>query len=289
MQPELRCPEGHINGPPAVFCTTCGLPLPRPMELDATPAGFGAGSGQIMVGPPHSAGPSTVPTVVQAPPPVFRPVGTDPSPPSRKVWPVIVIAVLALLVVGLGTAFIMASGSSTPTSTRTTTTPTQSAAPTVTQAPPVTANPEQQQAAELNNLLSNSTVDRSQVVAAAADIANCGNLQADENTMTQAQTSRQNLVNQLGALSLGSLPQGLVADLSSAWTASASADGYYAAWAADESSSFNGCTNNNTSDSNYQSAGSSDVQASTAKGAFVNAWNPVAQQFGLTTYQPSQL
>jgi len=292
MHGELRCPDGHPNEPPSVFCTTCGLPLPKPTErdLDATRTTPVAQSG----GAPSTVFPVIAPFghgATLPPPPVVggKGPGSASSAPSKKVWPVIVIAVLAFLVVGLGTAFLVTSRKPAPVANRTISHPSATPAP---QAPVPTAapvNPEQQQATELANLLSNSTVDRTQVVNAAGDIGSCGDLQSDETTLSQAQSSRQNLVNQLQALSLASLPPGLVTDLVNAWNASASSDGYYAAWAADEISAFSGCTQGDTGDSNYQNAASSDVQATNAKDAFVAAWNPVAQQFGLTTYQSSQL
>jgi hypothetical protein len=286
MHAELRCPDGHVNQPPSVFCTTCGQALLMQGGLEVEDPGrssaMGAGQRPTLAVPvstppaasPRFSNPQTVPRPYGP-----RSGGPDVSPPPRKIWPTVVIVVLAFLVRGsnaksTGTGHLL---------------PPPNPAPTHAPAAPAATNPEQEQASQLANLLGNSTVDRSQVVAAVADIANCGNLQSDETTLRQAQTSRQNLLTQLQSLALTSLPPGLTTDLSNAWSASASSDGYYAGWAADESTSFNGCTSNDTGDSNYQGASSSDVQATTAKDAFVTEWNPVAQQFGLTTYQANQL
>jgi hypothetical protein len=211
------------------------------------------------------------------------------------VWPIVVIAVLAVLVVGLGTAVALTSSKKQPVVATASTGAARTSTTTTTTTPPPTAAPtntEQQEATVLQGLLQQSTGDRSQVVAAYDDINQCGSdqgLSEDEQIMNQAQTSRQNLVNQLTSLNLNALPPGLITDLTNAWNASASADGYYAGWAADESSNINGCTNEDTGDSNYQAASSSDTQATDAKEAFVALWNPVATQFNLTQYEASQL
>ncbi len=44
-----------------------------------------------------------------------------------------------------------------------------------------------------------------------------------------------------------------------------------------------------TSDASYQAATVPDNQATADKRAFVNLWNPIASQYGLSTYQQGQL
>jgi len=309
MPPELRCPAGHLNDRQAVFCTTCGAPLPGAGdEVDVTrinPGAFGgAPDGMSPTGtvymPGTGVGPGGIPPTGTVYTPGNAGYGVPPVEPprkssGRKVWPIVVIAVLALLVVGLGTAVALTSSKSRSVdAVATTGTPATTSSTSTTVPPPTVApsNVEQQQATVLQGLLQQSTSDRSQVVSAYDDIVNCGSsegLSEDEQVMNQAQSSRQSLVNQLDTLSLGALPGGMITDLVNAWNASASADGYYAGWAADESSNINGCTDDDTSDSNFQAASSSDTTATDAKETFAGLWNPVAQQFNLTQYQASQL
>lgn len=75
--------------------------------------------------------------------------------------------------------------------------------------------------------------------------------------------------------------------LTGAWLASATADRDFAQWAQDELSK--GCTQNDQADPNFQAATAPDAQATTDKKAFVNLWNPIAAQYGLTSYLWNQL
>ncbi len=71
--------------------------------------------------------------------------------------------------------------------------------------------------------------------------------------------------------------------LPNAWRASAQADRDFPTWAKDEN--FQGCTTDDTSDSNDQAATGPDNRATTYKKAVVGLWNPVAAKYGLTAYQ----
>jgi hypothetical protein len=119
-----------------------------------------------------------------------------------------------------------------------------------------------------------------------ADVNNCGNLSADEQTFTAAQSSRQSFIGEVES-GYSALPAAMMSDLENAWSASASADGHFAAWAEDEIN--NGCTDGDTGDSNYQAATTPDNQATLYKVSFLSLWNPIASQYGLTTYQWEQL
>jgi hypothetical protein len=148
---------------------------------------------------------------------------------------------------------------------------------------------EQQGAAALAALLSQSVEDRSAVDAASQDVSACDpNLTQDVQTFDDAASSRQSLITQLSALpDASSLPSTMIQALSGAWQASMQADEDFAAWAEDEASGT--CTPNDTADPNYQAATGPDQQATTDKQAFVSLWNPIAQQYGLTTYTWNQL
>ena len=152
-----------------------------------------------------------------------------------------------------------------------------------------TGSPAEQVAAQnLSGMLAQSASDHSAIVAAYNDVQACGShLTGDAQTFKQAASSRENLLSQLQALpDSNALPAQLIQDLSGAWQSSYQVDQDYAGWASDESS--NGCTSG-TSDSHYQAATNPNKQATTDKTAFVSLWNPIASQYGMTTYQQDGL
>jgi hypothetical protein len=165
-----------------------------------------------------------------------------------------------------------------------------SAAPPPGSAPPSAAPSEQTAAQALAQLLASSASDRGAVVSAVSDVKSCGSgLAQDAQTFQQAAASRQQLISQLAALpGVSTLPAQLVQDLNSAWQASIQADQDFAAWAGDENSG-GGCTTNDSADANFEAATEPDDEATTDKQDFVGLWNPIATQYGLTTYQWNQL
>lgn len=172
------------------------------------------------------------------------------------------------------------------------------AAPQASQSPPAlpqtspapASHPLEQVAAQgLAGLLSQSVEDRSAIVNAVSDVTNCGpNLSQDPQTFDSAAASRQSLLSDLASLpDRSALPAQMLASLDGAWQASVAADQDFAQWAQDELAQ--GCTPNDQSDSNFQAAAGPDGQATVDKQAFVGLWNPIATQYGLTTYQWGQL
>jgi hypothetical protein len=149
--------------------------------------------------------------------------------------------------------------------------------------------PEQQAADSLSVLLAQSVTDRSSIVSAVNDVNACGpSLNQDATTFQNAAASRQNLLTQLGNIQdRAALPTPMIQALTSAWQASIQADQDYAQWTQDEVSK--GCVPNDHSDPSYQAVSGPDGQATTDKKAFVSSWNPIAEQYGLPTYQWSQL
>ena len=149
--------------------------------------------------------------------------------------------------------------------------------------------PEQQAADSLSALLGQSVADRSAIVSAVNDVNTCGpSLSQDVQTFQNAATSRQNLLAKLANVQdRAALPAPMLQALSSAWQASTQADQDFAQWAQDELSQ--GCVPNDHSDPNYQAASGPDSQATTAKEAFASRWDPIATQYGLPTYQWSEL
>ena len=131
--------------------------------------------------------------------------------------------------------------------------------------------------------------DRQAVNAAYNDVLQCGSSLAQDVTAFQnAATSHRQLLAQLAQMpGQSALSQPMLSDLSSAWQASASADDDFARWAQDQVTS--GCSANNQSDPNFQAANGPDEQATVSKQAFLRLWNPLAQAYGLPTYQQNEL
>jgi hypothetical protein len=147
----------------------------------------------------------------------------------------------------------------------------------------------QQAAASLGGLLAQSVTDRSSTVNAVNSVSQCGpTLSQDPQIFQSAAASRQRLLSQLASLPGRSELSGqMLQALTGAWLASATADRDFAQWAEDELSK--GCTQNDQADPNFQAAAAPDAQATTDKQAFVSLWNPIAAQYGLTSYTWNQL
>src|ERR1039457_134130 len=271
------------------FCTRCGRPADPGTQ-------FCTGCGARISPPPP---PPTPPDHKPAPPPAAPPRPPRNAPPRRGVprWaiitgvPVVLAicgAVIALIVIRSSPASHVASGADTSAASSPSAPAPQLTTQTTTQ-PLTTGSPAEQVAAhDLSRMLEQSASAHSAIVAAYNDVGACGShLTGDAQTFQQAATSRENLLSQLQALPDSSaLPAQLIQDLSGAWQSSYQVDQDYAGWANDESS--NGCTNG-TSDSHYQAATNPNNQATTDKTAFVSLWNPIASQYGLTTYQQDGL
>jgi eukaryotic-like serine/threonine-protein kinase len=141
--------------------------------------------------------------------------------------------------------------------------------------------------ATLASYLSQSAAVRPNVSNAVNGVQSCSESPADaETTIQQAITARQNILNGLGTLSVGTLPNGaqLVSALRTAMQNSLNADNDYHAWMADLASSGNSCGSNANQDSNYAAALTADGASTTSKEAFVNLWNPMAPTYGQPTY-----
>jgi hypothetical protein len=147
----------------------------------------------------------------------------------------------------------------------------------------------QQAASSLAALLTQSVTDRNGVNAAYNGVQNCGsNLAQDVQTFQSAAAARRRLLGELNSMpGRATLSQPMLADLTSAWQASITADDDFAKWAQDQVSA--GCSPNNKFDPHYEAANGPDLQATASKRAFVRLWNPVARMYGLTIYKQGQL
>ena len=79
----------------------------------------------------------------------------------------------------------------------------------------------------------------------------------------------------------------MLQDLTSAWQASAQVDTDLAGWADDLIT--RGCHGKSRSDAHLRASRAPESQATVGKRAFASLWNPLARQYGLTTYQRDQL
>ena len=201
------------------------------------------------------------------------PASGGPRRPRRPLVPVIVAAALLALVAGI-VIFRPHAGSTAAAGT----------APS-----PSSQDARRQAAVGLSRLLAQSVTDRAAVIDAAEDVRGCGpSLHQDAQTFTRAASSRQRLVSRLGSLpGRSELPPALLRNLSTAWQASAQVDTDLARWATDTLAL--GCHRNSRSGAGLRASFVPESQATAGKHAFARLWNPVAREYGLTTYQPSQL
>lgn len=308
---------GRQAQPGVRFCTGCGAPLRPP---GAAPTEL---SPRVDAPPPplEPAPPQQIPPRPQIPPQLRTPPRQQPPPRQRTTrrpvrdgrrgwdgaprWALPVGIVLVVFICGAVVAIVLLrsspanraalSSNSKPTSSSVSSPQQQpSSQPASTQpasTQPASPQPPAAQVAaqSLSQLLARSAGDRTAIVNAANDVSNCGpGLAQDAQTFQQAASSRQTLLSQLSSLPDSSaLPAQMLQDLTNAWQESEQADTDLAGWANDENT--NGCTSNDTSDSNYQAATQPDDEATADKKAFVNAWNSIASQYGLSTYQWDQV
>ncbi|WP_031063684.1 hypothetical protein [Streptomyces sp. NRRL WC-3742] len=138
------------------------------------------------------------------------------------------------------------------------------------------------QAQALSDLLGTASDSRTSVVSAVASVQKCDKLPESQQALTAAAGKRRELQTKLGQLKTDKLPGGqqLVDQLNAAWTASASADDEYAAWAGDMQG---GCDAKKTDNQHYKNAVASSGTATTAKKQASTLWGTVAGQTGLPT------
>jgi hypothetical protein len=248
----------------------------------------------------------------------FAPAGPGgPSERDRRsraplFWSVLSVAVVAVVVVFL---FLLhpfshhetvndaanSTGTATPASAASTSSPASSATVSASQSASApasasasvsvssTAVTEQQAASTVAGLLASSVPDRTAIDNAYNDVDNCGpNVGSDAAVFTRAASSRRALLASLAAMpGRSTLPPAVLSDLANAWQASIAADQGFATWANDEATQ--GCVRDDTNDPGYQATITPDNEATQYKTAFVAQWNPIAANYGLTTYQQTQL
>ncbi|GIF26673.1 hypothetical protein BJ973_001120 [Actinoplanes tereljensis] len=149
-----------------------------------------------------------------------------------------------------------------------------------TQAPPTTTGDPETQASTLHTYLAGSARDRKSVLAAVNDVKACGSLARDATTFRTAQNHRSTLSDQIAAMDLSALDDGvrMQTDLTQALSISAQADEKFAEWADAMQSN---CNRKAAEGSPlYASAMETSRTANAHKQTFIELWNPVCRQNG---------
>jgi len=156
-----------------------------------------------------------------------------------------------------------------------------------------TTQPVQSEASEaqaVNTLLNESSTSRQKwdFNALVTDVQDCGSLGSDINQIGQIAAERRTELNQANGLQVGAIPNGteLKSQLMTALQVSEQIDEDYLNWAEQQQSS--GCSVG-TSSSYYQDATAEDGTATNDKQAFVDTWNPIAQQYNLEQFQAGDI
>jgi serine/threonine protein kinase len=235
--------------------------------------------------PPASA-PPTAPAAYRTPPPPLPPL-PPPQRNQRPGWllPVVVMGVLIIAAAIAIAILVTSNGSKTPAAQKSTSpsqsvTPSQTPSTSPTPSATSSADAQRKAATALDSLLTDSASNRANVVAAVTAVGNCSDPSGAATTLTQAANDRQAELNRLQTLDLSALSGSnqLVGALTSSLDHSMAADQAFAAWA----NASIGCSGSASQDSNYAAASDASTAATASKQQFINLWNPVARQFGLT-------
>ncbi|MGW4248878.1 hypothetical protein [Nocardia sp. NPDC004722] len=213
--------------------------------------------------------PSTTTTLRRA----YRPP-TPPPPYQRRRngigW--LVAGTIAALIIGA----ILTNTHDHPTSNTVPDT-TSSTTPSTAQSAAAT-----RQANAVSALLDRSHTSRATAAAAIPAILACRNVAHEAAELSATETERQSEYTDAIHLDLSALPAGtqLKSDLVDALTTSYLADDAYARWATNIATS---CNSTAPQTADYRSGNNYSSQATTAKRAFIAAWNPIATTHNLPT------
>ncbi|MEU1008971.1 hypothetical protein [Streptomyces sp. NPDC005890] len=209
---------------------------------------------------------------------------------GRSRVPLLAAIGVGIVVLGVGAGALLSGGGDKDKGGADKTVAAASPATTEGSASPV-VDPARQQAVELDKLLADSGSSRSSVIQAVADVKQCDKLDQAATNLRDAAGQRGELVTRLGKLSVDKLPGNaeLTAALTKAWQASAAADNHYAAWA-DQAKNRKVCRKGHARTTGETQAGNRESgTASAQKTKAAALWNTIAQKYGLTRRQPTQL
>jgi hypothetical protein len=208
---------------------------------------------------------------------------------TRSRVPLIAAVGVGIVVLGIGAGAMLSGGGGTDgKSDNSKSVAATGSAP---DASAASTDPARAQAVALDKLLADSGNSRGTVIRAVAEVKACQNLDQAATQLRDAAKQRNDLVTRLSGLAVDKLPDhdALTAALTSAWKASASADTHYAAWA-DQVSGKKGCKKGQARVTGQTAAGNRDSgTASAQKVTASRLWNVIAQKYGLTQRQPTQL
>ncbi|MEU3345650.1 hypothetical protein ABZ723_11750 [Streptomyces sp. NPDC006700] len=295
-----QLPQGAAPGHPDAEATQFIAPVDAQGGGRQTPAEFdnlfrndaGGGAPSTQQIPRYEQGPPDQPPArpASAPPGGYDDGGRGGRRTGSRV-PVIAAVGVGIAVLGIGAGALLSGGdgdadngdNNAPVAATAPANDDASAAP--------AADPAKEQAVALDKLLADSGSSRASVIKAVADVKNCDNLGQAASDLRAAAEQRKGLVSRLGELSVDKLPGNpeLTAALTKAWQASESADRHYAAWA-DQVGGKKGCKKGHARYTGETQAGDRESgTASAEKAKAAQLWNTIAQTYGLTQRQPTQL
>jgi hypothetical protein len=297
VEPGWRCGDCEtMNVAGAAACLACGAPSSRAAAA-APAATITAVTTVVERTAKEKRWATPRPAKSAAAPGAFGAVEAfgDPAVRARRnMWIAIGSAAAVLLLACIAISVALASKHSPERTTAVLrshgapvdTLPPTDPAPTPTQAttPPGVAEAE----AIYNQIIVPSEQAKGNIQSTIDDVDNCGNPTGDSSTFSQAAQTRQQLASTLQGLDVADIPQGqtLETDLYNALTASATADNDYSSWASDEANGD--CTNDDTSDPNYQQALQDDMPATADKNSFLSIWNNLPSQYSLPQLTAAQ-
>ncbi|MFJ8696457.1 hypothetical protein [Streptomyces roseolilacinus] len=289
---------GH-SGPPAEFDSlfrddAAGgtQQMPR-VEPSAPHQGYGH-----QPPPPHQGyGRQPPPPHGQQPPPPYAdPHGHgDYDEPERRrssKLPLLAAVIVGCAVVGLGAGALMSGGEEAPdTGDKAGVAAASSPTPAPKTSSEPAPDPVKAQAEALDKLLADSNDSRAAVIRSVENIKKCQALDKAAADLREAAGQRRDLVNRLRGIEIDKLPNHteLSSSLTRAWQASATADDHYAAWAQQVKNPKNCKDGRARNTGSTAQAAVASGEATEAKRQAARLWNGIAETYGLTERQPTQL
>ncbi|MFF4363919.1 hypothetical protein [Streptomyces sp. NPDC001604] len=234
-----------------------------------------------------------MPRFQQPPPPqaAYAPPGPGDgsSGRSRSRVPLIAAIGVGIVVLGIGAGALLNGGGDSGGKDKNQTV--SATAPATDGSASSAGDPAKQQAVALDKLLADSGGSRASVIRAVDSVKGCRDLGQAASDLRDAAKQRAELVNRLSGLSVDKLPNhaALTAALTRAWQASAAADNHYAAWA-DQVGGKKGCKKGQARPTGQTAAGNRESgTASQQKVKAARLWNAIAETYGLSRRQPTQL
>ncbi len=274
----------------AIASPTAGTPLSVAMAAGATAATSPPPTTDPTPAPPP---PPTQQVPPPPPPPAPAPPGAASPPPSKGSRRGVLIGAIAAGVVVAALAAVFLLGGSNKkepaAASQTKSTTTNSSASTTSVTPP-TQSPTQELAAEIDSTLQPGANARAEVVQAVNGVDSC---QTDPNdaitSLQDAINTRQSMLTGVQSVQWNLVQQGneVRDDVTQALNASVSADQSFIQWA--NFVEATGCNGNAPHDANFDAAQSASTDATNAKDAFLQLWNPIAAQVGTKQYVETDL